>query len=100
MKLYTHYTVHGASRIDRIYLSPELFRLKPSAEIMAAAFTDHNAAAVKLRLDGPVILRGRGRWNVNTTLLQEDGQTDRLKQKWRVWMAKVKDYPKHSNMVG
>jgi hypothetical protein len=78
-KLYTHYTGHGDSRIDRIYLSPEIFRLKQSAEMMAAAFTDHNVAAVKLGVDGPVIVQGRGRWKMNRTLFQEDGQTGRFK---------------------
>jgi hypothetical protein len=92
-KFYMHYTGHGASSRDRVYLSPELFRLKQSAEIMAAAFTDHNAAAVKLRLDGPVIQRGRGRWKMNTTILQKDGKTDPFKQKWGIWTAKIKDYP-------
>ena len=60
-KLYTHFTGHGASRVDRIYLSLALFKLKQSAEIVAAAFTDHNAAAIKLRLEG--------RWKMNTALL-------------------------------
>jgi hypothetical protein len=70
---------HGASKIDRRYPSPELFRLKQSTEVTAAAFTDHNGAAVELRLDGPVVHRGRGRWKMNTTPLQKDGQTGRFK---------------------
>jgi hypothetical protein len=92
-KLYTHFTGHGASRLDRIYLSPALFKLKQSAEILAAACTDHKAVAIKLRLEGPALHRGRGRWKMNTALSQEDGQIDLFHQKWNVWTAKVKDYP-------
>jgi hypothetical protein len=74
--LYTHFTGHGVSRVDRIYLSAALFKLKQSAETLAAAFTDHNEAAIKLRLEGPF----------PPEVERMDGQDQRLHQ--------------HLNMVG
>ena len=46
-KGYTHYTAHGASRIDRIYLSKKLYSRKIATTTIIAAFTDHNAVQVK-----------------------------------------------------
>jgi len=43
LSVYTHYTPTGASRIDRIYTSHEMFAMKIDVETVAAAFTDHLA---------------------------------------------------------
>jgi hypothetical protein len=44
---YTHYTNTGASRYDRIYMSPTVNARKLHTTTLAAAFTDHNAVQVK-----------------------------------------------------
>jgi hypothetical protein len=91
---FTHYTGRGATRIDRIHLSTSLWALKTSAEIVAAAFTDHNAAIVRLILRAPTIRWGRGRWNLNTTLLQEE-TLQRFHEQWEDWKRLI---PKYRNI--
>jgi len=41
--IYTHYTPHGAARLDRLYISPNLGNRKIGVETVMAAFTDHLA---------------------------------------------------------
>jgi len=59
--VYTHYTTVGAARIDRIYMSEDLLLNKQGAETIAAAFTDHLAVLIRIKLATSIILRGRGR---------------------------------------
>jgi exonuclease III len=47
---FTHHHASGASRIDRIYLIPELTMQKTGIDILPAAFTDHCAVALRLNI--------------------------------------------------
>jgi hypothetical protein len=53
---------------------------KQSAEILAAAFTDHNAAVVKIQGSQTTVQWGRSYWKLNATLLKGDGLEDKFKQ--------------------
>jgi len=44
--IYTHYTLKGTSRIDRIYIGNNLKPKKICIETVAAVFTDHFAVVV------------------------------------------------------
>jgi exonuclease III len=55
-KIYTHYTVKGASRIDRIYLSRPLLERKQGTETIAAAFADHLAVIFRMPLEAPCMM--------------------------------------------
>jgi exonuclease III len=60
---YTHYTIHGVTRLDRIYLSNDLLPRKTGITTVAAAFSDHHAVVLRLSWSTPVLRRGRGTWN-------------------------------------
>jgi hypothetical protein len=47
---YTCFYANGASRIDRIYTTPEMFVRKTGIEILSVAFTDHHAVALRIRI--------------------------------------------------
>jgi hypothetical protein len=72
-----------------------MWALKTSAEIVVAAFTNHNAAIVRLKLRAPNIRWGRGRWSLNTTLLQDE-TLQRFHRQWESWKRLI---PKYRNIL-
>ena len=62
---------HGAARLDRIYVMSKLRGQKVWVETVFAAFTDHLAVCLRIKLKAPRLQRGRGLWNTNTKLLGE-----------------------------
>jgi exonuclease III len=90
---YTHYTQQGASRIDRIYTTTTTMSRKTGIITQIAAFTDHHAVILRLALDHPLQIRGRGLWKMNLSLLQDKNFADVLKTKWNVWKTHMKYYP-------
>ena len=69
---YTHHTRTSAARLDRIYVTEALYDNKIAATIVAAAFTDHFAITLRIKLHVPRIRMGRGFWKLNITLLTVD----------------------------
>jgi endonuclease/exonuclease/phosphatase family metal-dependent hydrolase len=57
---YTHYSVTGATRIDRIYATRDVIGRKHGLETVAAAFTDHLAVCLRITIDVPIMRLGRG----------------------------------------
>jgi endonuclease/exonuclease/phosphatase family metal-dependent hydrolase len=55
---YTHFTIHGATRVDRFYLSEGLLRQKTGITTTVAAFTDHFAVILCLSMREPLLRRG------------------------------------------
>jgi len=68
-KGYTHYASKTASRLDRIYVTKHLRTRKTSVETIATTFTDHFAVVLRLAIDEPLPMRGRGYWKMNVSLL-------------------------------
>ena len=58
---YTHYTIHGASRLDRFYMTESLLRRKTGITTIAAAFTDHFAVILRLSWTPPSYGRDEAR---------------------------------------
>jgi endonuclease/exonuclease/phosphatase family metal-dependent hydrolase len=56
--IYTHYTPHGAARLDRLYVSPNLRNRKIGVETVMATFTDHLVVCLCITLVAPVLRRG------------------------------------------
>ena len=86
---YTHYTPHGASRIDRIYLSP---LMTTTTTTTVAPFTDHNAVQVKLNTPRTFAIRGYGTWKMNINLINTTEAQTRLQSIWNEWKTKQKWY--------
>jgi hypothetical protein len=86
---FTDYTSQGASRIDKLYLSPSLVPNK-TAEILATAFTDHNAV-IRLALLATHTRWGKGRCRLNITPLQDETRY-RLRRQWEEWKTRIPKY--------
>jgi hypothetical protein len=90
---YTHYTTTGASRLDRINISPTLQRKRRRVEMIVATFTDHLAVVMRMESNDPELTSGRGFWRMNTTLLRETDFKQLLQEKWEYWRTHKKYYP-------
>jgi len=55
---YTHYSPNGAIKIDLIYKSHTLLERKAGTESISAAFTDHHAVVLGLRINDSDVRRG------------------------------------------
>jgi exonuclease III len=86
---YTHYTANGASRLDRIYATKKISK-KTGIETMVAAFSDHNAVILRLKMDHQVNYRGKGYWKMNINMLQEKTFQETFKAKWEEWKMNKK----------
>jgi hypothetical protein len=91
---YTHITAQSASRIYRIYTTPQLTARKTGIETIPAAFSDHNAVIIRIETDKPPPTRGRGYWKMNTLFLQEKTFSGKLAEEWANWKTKMKYYEK------
>ena len=90
---YTHYTPTGASRLDRIYVADEIRKPKQGVETLAAAFTNHMAVLLRVHLSIPFTLRGKGRWCLNTSFLDDLTLRDKLKAAWPEWKKHIPHLP-------
>jgi endonuclease/exonuclease/phosphatase family metal-dependent hydrolase len=82
---YTHHTRTSAARLDRIYVKAALYNNKIAATIVAAAFTDHFAMTLRIKLHVSRIRMGRGYWKLNSTLLTVDVINETCKKHWELW---------------
>jgi hypothetical protein len=79
---YTHYSVNGSSRLDRICVTKDLSRRKQGIEMIVATFTDHFAVSLHLMLDVPILRMERGYWKLDHTLLEDSTITEQLTTLW------------------
>jgi len=81
-RVHTHYTAHGATRLDGFYPSTDLLVRKKGNETDAAAFTDHFAVVLRLSLDAPIVRRGRGTWKLNKYISSTNHVIEKIKLHW------------------
>ena len=86
-QIYTYYTYQGAARLDRIYVTDDLYQKKTAATTIFAPFTDHLAAAVRVTLNSPLVRRGKGWWKMNNSLLMERDFKEDLETSMEKWFA-------------
>jgi hypothetical protein len=91
--VFTHYTTKGASRIDRIYTTENLRSSQQGAEAVVTAFTDHLAIIVRMSIDIPCVVRGKGYWRMNVSYLDDPHFQQRLQEKWELWRRHLNNYP-------
>lgn len=82
---FKHYSLSGATRIDRLYMSQELMAKEEVAEILQPAFTDHNALVLRLAADTPIVQRGRGRRMMKPILIEEGRIKGKIQQNLAIW---------------
>jgi hypothetical protein len=66
---------------------------KKGIETVVAAFTDHLAVMLRLSMDSPIWLRGRGAWRLNSSLLNEQHVLETFKQQWTLWKRQQHLFP-------
>jgi endonuclease/exonuclease/phosphatase family metal-dependent hydrolase len=88
----THYTTHGATRIDQIYLSSETLARKTGLATVRAAFTDYLAVVLRLAWRTSIIRRGRGTWKLNCEILTSEYVMETLQQNWKRWTQQQQRY--------
>jgi len=62
-------------------------------ETIATAFTDHFAVVIRLAIDAPLPLRGRGYWKMNISLLQDATFMSVVTTQWTRWQQQKGFYP-------
>jgi len=91
--VFTLYSPMGARRINLICTTKELSEKRTGVETVAAAFTDHISAVMRLSVDVPIVRRGQGFWKMNTAIFGEDAFKERKTQKWAVWWQQRRFHP-------
>jgi hypothetical protein len=76
-----------------MYLSEELLHNKQEIETTVTAFSDHLAVLIRINLETPVILRGKGRWSMNSSLLKDRSFQKKMKEEWKEWIKHINRYP-------
>ena len=74
-------------------MTVDLLSGKEGAETVAAAFTDHLAVLIRLKLTAPNMHRGRGRWRMNTTLLNDEPFRIKIRGAWNEWKQHIHRFP-------
>ena len=90
---YTHQTAHGATRIDRFYLSQEAKNRKVGIETVPVAFTDHHAVIIRMQLTTEGRRRKNGRWKMNPAVVTGKQFTEALQSEWKKWTERKRYYP-------
>ena len=79
---YTHHSITGSTRIDRLHTTQELLAKKLGTEILDAAFTDHHAVMLRIAVDTPILRMDRGRWKMNTAMFRDERILHGMRHKW------------------
>jgi len=82
---YTHYTRHGASRIDRIYITKTLNNRKTGTNTLIAPFSDHMAVIVHLTYQRKTYRQKYMGWKMNTSLLDDKVFGEKLAHQMKSW---------------
>jgi endonuclease/exonuclease/phosphatase family metal-dependent hydrolase len=90
---YTHFTIHGATRLDRFYLTEGLLRRKTGITTAKAAFTDRFAVTLCLSMGEPLLRQGRGFWKLRSETFTAQHVIEDLKQQWTQWKKQQHLYP-------
>jgi hypothetical protein len=69
-----------------MYLSEHLIRKKQATETIVATFSDHLAVLIRT-------VRGKGRWMMNTSFMEDATFNRKLREGWKEWTPTIKRYP-------
>ena len=80
--LHTHITPpHGATRLDRLYITSEI-QQENGIEIIPAAYTNHYAFALFSTVQDTDLQRARGRWKMEPILINDEHLKKRISFEW------------------
>jgi len=65
---------------------------KVGVETVVAAFTDHLAIFLRMKMESLLLQRGWGLWKINTKLLKDTTKRSLLQQEWTRWRLQEGKY--------
>jgi len=74
-------------------MTVDLLSGKQGAETVPAAFTDHLAVLIRLKLTSLNMHSGWGRWRMNTTLLNDEPFRMKIRGAWNEWKQHIYRFP-------
>jgi hypothetical protein len=90
---FTYYHASGASRLDRLYLSPGLMALKSGTRMVPVAFSDHCAVELRLRLPAYAPPTRQRFWTLYPDVLRDVEIRRKLILEWATWRQRRRYYP-------
>jgi len=76
-----------------ICTSHTLLESKTGTEIIPAAFTDHHAVVLRLRISDSDVRRGPNRWKMNPLLMRDKNIIHKIRVQWATWHNHKSFYP-------
>jgi hypothetical protein len=90
---YTHYTPHGASRLDLFYVTGNILTQKLGIETLPAAFTDHYGVVLRITIRSFEVPRDWHRWKMNPHMMKDEDITLRIRHEYERWKKYRHYYP-------
>jgi hypothetical protein len=90
--VFTHHSVHGGTRLDRISVTTDLLARKKNVQMVATAFTEHFAVVLILIETDALIRWGRGAWKMDYRLLTSIYIMETMKKNWKDWQRRQYAY--------
>ena len=78
-------------RLDRFYVTDDIFTSTELAKITFFPYSDHNTPFLSFRLPN-TSKRGPGSWKFNTSLLKNPQYTDKVTRFWKHWQTKKQEF--------
>ena len=92
-RTYTHYSMTGATRIDRFYVATTLYQKKVAAETVVAPFDDHHAVILKLGVNFSHSWQANGLWKLHAVLIHDPLCTRTFCREWKRWKHQQRYFP-------
>jgi hypothetical protein len=96
----THYTSHGAARIDPIYVTSIHSGQEVRVETVVVTFTNYLEVCLRIKLEARLLQRGQGLWKMDTKMLDDKTSRNRFEQEWTRWRLQEKKITGHGYVVG
>jgi hypothetical protein len=87
--MYTYHSSHGATRLDRFYMSADLLQHKTGIAILPIAFSDHHAVTLRLQVNETDVMlqRRQYRWKMDPLSMHDiilHGEIHNAMAQWRL----------------
>ena len=91
---HTYSTRSMSSRLDRVYVAPDLASRLGSADVMPVSFSDHHAVLLSLA-GAPAAKTPRppAAWVLDRTILADENFKECFTREWQLWRSQRAGYP-------
>jgi len=74
-------------------MTESLCRNKQGVETLTVAFSNHMAVFLRVNLAIPFVHRSRGKWQMNTSYLEDRAVQEKIPEAWAEWRKHAHRYP-------